>query len=58
MNLSLVAVDRAKVFQLNKAKEIVNNELTDSVIREPIDTEVLVTGRVIKNLLPEGTGAQ
>ena len=53
-----MAVDRAKVFQLKKAKEIVNNELTDSVIREPIDTEVLVTERVIKNLLPEGAGAQ
>ncbi|MBT4377648.1 MAG: hypothetical protein HOD26_02405 [Gammaproteobacteria bacterium] len=55
INLGLVAVNRAKVFQLEKAREIVINELTDSVIREPIDIEVLVTERVIKNLLPEGT---
>lgn len=55
INLGLVAVDRAKVFQLEKAREIVNNELTDSAIRDSIDTEVLLTERVIKNLLPEGT---
>ena len=53
-----MAVDREKVFQLEKAREIVNNELTDSTIRDSIDTEVLLTERVIKNLLPEGAGAQ
>ncbi len=58
INLGLVAVDRARVFQLEKAKEIVINELTDSMIRDPIDTEVLVTERVIKSLLPEGTAAR
>lgn len=58
INLGLVAVDRAKVFQLEKAREIVNNELTDSAIRDSIDTEVLLTERVIKNLLPEGTAVR
>ena len=52
INLGLLAIDRARVFQLDKAKEIVLDELTDSAIADPIDTEVLVIERVIKNLLP------
>ena len=52
INLGLLAIDRAKVFQLEKAKEMVIDELTDSAIADPIDTEVLVIERVIKNLLP------
>ena len=54
INLGLLAIDRAKVLQIEKAKEIVTYELTDTMIAEPIDTEVLVTERIIKNLLPEG----
>ena len=52
INLGLLAIDRAKVFQFDKAKEMVIDELTDSAIADPIDTEVLVIERVIKNLLP------
>ena len=51
INLGLLAIDRAKVFQFDKAKEMVIDELTDSAIADPIDTEVLVIERVIKNLL-------
>jgi hypothetical protein len=58
INLGLVAINRAKVFQLERAREIVVNELTESMIGDPIDTEILVTERVIKNLLPEGTAAR
>lgn len=58
INLGLVALDRARVFQLARAKDIVINELTDTVVRDPIDTEVLATERIIKNLLPEGTGIE
>ncbi len=54
VNLALVALDRARVFQLWWAKEIVREELTDTVVRDPIDAEVLATERIIKNLLPEG----
>ena len=53
-----MAINRAKVFQLERAREIVVNELTESMIGDPIDTEILVTERVIKNLLPEGTAAR
>lgn len=30
------------------------NEVTDTVVKDPIDTEILSTERIIKNLLPEG----
>ncbi|MBT7369705.1 MAG: hypothetical protein HN816_03600, partial [Gammaproteobacteria bacterium] len=53
VNLALVALDRARVFQLHRAKEIIIDELTDSVVKDPIDTEILATERIIKNLLPE-----
>lgn len=53
VNLALVALDRARVFQLARAKEIIIDELTDTVVRDPIDTEVLATERVAKNLLPK-----
>ncbi len=51
--MALVALDRARVFFLPRAKEIVVDELTDSVVRDPIDAEILATERIIKNLLPE-----
>jgi tetratricopeptide (TPR) repeat protein len=54
VNLALVALDRARVFQLAWAKEIVREELTDTVVRDPIDAEILATERIVKNLLPEG----
>lgn len=54
VNLALVALDRARTFQLAWAKEIVREELTDTVVRDPIDAEILATERIIKNLLPEG----
>ncbi len=53
VNLALVALDRARVFQLARAKDMVINELTDSVVKDPVDTEILATERIIKNLLPE-----
>ena len=49
----LVALDRARVFQLGRAKSLIIDELTDSVVKDPIDTEVVATERVIKNYLPE-----
>ena len=52
INLGLLAIDRAKVFQFDKAKEMVIDELTDSAIADPIYAEVLVIEQVIKNLLP------
>lgn len=54
VNLALVALDRARVFQLAWAKEIVREELTDTVVKDPIDAEILATERIVKNLLPEG----
>ncbi|MDA0978949.1 MAG: hypothetical protein O3B72_10345 [Proteobacteria bacterium] len=53
VNLALVALDRARVFQLGQAKNIIVNELTDSVVKDPVDTEIIATERIIKNLLPE-----
>jgi tetratricopeptide (TPR) repeat protein len=53
VNLALVALDRARVFQLARAKEIVIDELTDTVVKDPIDTEIISTERIIKNLLPK-----
>ena len=58
INLALVALDRARVFQLAKARDILINELTDTVVKDPIETEVLSTERIIRNLLPEGTGVK
>lgn len=55
VNLALVALDRARVFQLARANEIVRDELTDTVVKDPIDTEILATERIIKNLLPESS---
>lgn len=52
VNLALVALDRARVFQLVRAKNIIIDELTDTVVRDPIDTEVISTERVIRSLLP------
>jgi tetratricopeptide (TPR) repeat protein len=52
VNLALVALDRARVFQLARAKEIVIDELTDTVVKDPVDAEILATERIIKNLLP------
>lgn len=54
VNMALVALDRARVFQLAKAKDMVINDLTDSVVKDPVDTEILATERIAKNLLPEG----
>ncbi|MBO6556274.1 MAG: hypothetical protein JJ921_07220 [Pseudomonadales bacterium] len=54
VNLALIALDRARIFQLAWAKEIVREELTDTVVKDPIDAEILVTERIVQNLLPEG----
>ena len=54
VNLALVALDRARVFQLARAKEIIVEELTDNVVKDPVDTEILSVERTIKNILPEG----
>jgi hypothetical protein len=54
VNLAIVALDRARVFQLEQAKRMVIEELTDTVVKDPIDAEVLSTERIVKNLLPEG----
>ena len=53
VNLALVALDRARVFQLARAKEIIIEELTDTVVKDPVDAEIMATERIIKNLLPE-----
>jgi tetratricopeptide (TPR) repeat protein len=52
VNLALSALDRARVFQVGRAKYIMTNEVTDTVVKDPIDTEILSTERIIKNLLP------
>ncbi|MEL0066090.1 MAG: hypothetical protein VXA40_14845 [Gammaproteobacteria bacterium] len=54
VNLALSALDRARAFQIGRAKYIMTNEVTDTVVKDPIDTEILSTERIIKNLLPEG----
>ncbi len=54
VNLALVALDRARVFQLARAKSIIVDELTDTVVKDPIDAEILATERIVRNLLPEG----
>lgn len=53
VNLALVALDRARVFQLVRARNIIVDELTDTVVRDPIDTEVLSTERIFSGFLPE-----
>ncbi len=53
VNLALSALDRARAFQIARAKYIMTNEVTDTVVKDPIDTEILATERIIKNLLPE-----
>lgn len=52
VNHAIVALDRARVFQLERAKLMVIEELTDTVVKDPIDSEVLTTERIARNLLP------
>ena len=51
--LALVALDRARVFQLARAKELMIEELRDNVVKDPVDAEILETERIAGNLLPE-----
>ena len=51
--LALVALDRARVFQLEQAKELMIEELRDNVVKDPVDAEILETERIARNLLPE-----
>lgn len=53
VNLAIIALDHARVFHLEKSKLIVIEELTDTVVKDPIDAEILATERIVKNLLPE-----
>lgn len=53
VTLAMVALDRARVFQLGRAKAIIVDELTDSVVKDPVDTEIMAIERIAKNLLPE-----
>ncbi len=55
--LALVALDRARVFQLTRAKDMVTNDLTDTVVRDPIDSEIMATERITRDLLPPGLEA-
>lgn len=53
VNLAIVALDRARVFDFARAKDLIIDELRDNVVKDPVDAEILTTERITKNLLPE-----
>ncbi|XOV88929.1 MAG: hypothetical protein ACFHX7_03355 [Pseudomonadota bacterium] len=57
VNRALVALDQARGLLLESAR-ITMEDVTDSIIRDPVDSEIASTGRVLRELMPEEVQAQ